>query len=211
MKHGIRSKGIRLDSGDLYELSIKSRKILDNAGHKSAIIMASGDLNEYIISDLVKRNAPIDVFGVGTELTTSRDDPAMNGVYKLVAIKIPPLEKGKPNRVLYKLKTSPGKKTYPGPKQVHRIAGDDNRTINTDLIALEDEPAPDHSIPLLRKYMDRGRILCSLPSLDEIQRYHQDQVMILPDEFKYLNSVPEKFPVVFSEKLESVTKKFRVE
>jgi nicotinate phosphoribosyltransferase len=206
VKHGIRARGIRLDSGDLYELSVKSREILDNAGYNDAIIMASGDLNEYIISDLVKRNAPIDLFGVGTELTTSRDDPAMNGVYKLVAIRIPPPEKGKPSRILYKLKTSPGKKTYPGPKQVHRTSKDG--IINTDLIALEDEQAPEHSIQLLMKYVADGRLERRLPSLDEIQKYHRDQMKTLPEEFKRLGVAAEKFPVAFSDRLEAVVKEF---
>ncbi len=206
VKHGIRAKGIRLDSGDLCELSVRSREILDKAGYRDTVIMASGDLNEYIISELVKGNAPIDVFGVGTELTTSRDDPAMNGVYKLVAIKIPPVEKGKPSKVLYKLKTSPGKKTYPGPKQVHRTIKDG--IIKADRIALEDELAPEHSIPLLRRYIADGRVERTLPSLDEIQNYHQDQVRMLPDEFKNLSSTPERFPVTFSDKLESVAMEF---
>lgn len=208
VKHHIRAKGIRLDSGDLYELSIKAREILDNAGYNNAIIMASGDLNEYIISDLVKRNAPIDLFGVGTELTTSRDDPAMNGVYKLVAIKVPPLEKGKPSRVLYKLKTSPGKKTYPGPKQVHRSIKDG--IIKTDLIALEDEQAPEHSIQLLMKYVANGRLERRMPSLNEIQKYHQDQMKTLPWDFKRLDETVDKFPVTFSDRLEAVTKEFVV-
>jgi nicotinate phosphoribosyltransferase len=208
VRHRIRAKGIRLDSGDLYELSVKSREILDGAGYNDAIIMASGDLNEYIISDLVKRNAPIDLFGVGTELTTSRDDPAMNGVYKLVAIKIPPLEKGKLGRVLYKLKTSPGKKTYPGPKQVHRTNRDG--IIKTDLIALEDEQAPEDSIQLLMKYVADGRLERRLPSLDKIQKYHQDQMKTLPEEFKRLDVTAEKFPVAFSHKLETVAKEFMV-
>ena len=209
VKQGIHAKGIRLDSGDLYELSIKTRGILDNGGCKDMIIMASGDLNEYVISDMVKRNAPIDVFGVGTELATSRDDPAMNGVYKLVAIRIPSLEKGKPSTVLYKLKTSPGKKTYPGPKQIHRISRQDG-IIETDLVALEGEKSPEHSFPLLIRYLANGRLEHNLPSLDQIQNYHQDQMKTLPDEYKRLDISAEKFPVIFSDKLESVTKEFLI-
>lgn len=209
VKQGIHAKGIRLDSGDLYELSIKTREILDNGGYKDMIIMASGDLNEYVISDMVKRNAPIDVFGVGTELTTSRDDPAMNGVYKLVAIRIPPLEKGKSSTVLYKLKTSPGKKTYPGPKQIHRISRQDG-IIETDLVALEGEMSPEHSFPLLIRYLANGRLEHKLPSLDQIQKYHQDQMKTLPDEYKRLDINAEKFPVIFSDKLESVTREFLI-
>jgi nicotinate phosphoribosyltransferase len=209
VKQGIHAKGIRLDSGDLYELSIKTREILDNGGYKDMIIMASGDLNEYVISDMVKRNAPIDVFGVGTELTTSRDDPAMNGVYKLVAIRIPPLEKGKSSTVLYKLKTSPGKKTYPGPKQIHRISRQDD-IIETDLVALEGEKSPEHSFPVLIRYLANGRLERKLPSLDQIQKYHQDQMKTLPDEYKRLDINAEKFPVIFSDKLESVTREFLI-
>jgi nicotinate phosphoribosyltransferase len=210
VKQGIHAKGIRLDSGDLYDLSIKTREILDNGGYKDMIIMASGDLNEYIISDMVKREAPIDLFGVGTELTTSRDDPAMNGVYKLVAIRIPPTEKEKQSKILYKLKTSPGKKTYPGPKQIYRIIEQDG-LIKTDLITLEEEQSPDHSVPLLVKYVNNGMLEDSslLPSLDEIQKFHQEQMKILPDEYKRLDITAEKFPVVFSDKVEALTREFR--
>ena len=82
--------GIRLDSGDLYYLSVEARRLLDSApSGDNTKIMVSGDLNEHQIHDLLNKGAPIDSFGAGTELTTSRDDPAMNGVYKLVAIKVP--------------------------------------------------------------------------------------------------------------------------
>jgi nicotinate phosphoribosyltransferase len=211
VKHGIHAKGVRLDSGDLYELSIKTREILDNGGYKDMIIMASGDLNEYIIRDLVKRNAPIDIFGVGTELTTSRDDPAMNGVYKLVAIRTPTLEGEKQSKILYKLKTSPGKKMYPGPKQIHRIS-EQNGLIKKDLVALEEEQNDIDSVPLLTKYIENGRLQHSslLRSLDEIQKYHQAQMRTLPDEYKGLDITAEKFPVVFSDKLEAIMREFLV-
>lgn len=208
VKHGIRASGIRLDSGDLYELSVRSREILDNAGYKDTIIMASGDLNEHIISNLVKRKAPIDAFGVGTELVTSRDDPAMNGVYKLVAIRVPSVEEGKPVQVLYKLKSSPGKKTYPGPKQVHRITS--GGSIKTDLITLEDEEPPQQSIPLLMKYVSNGKLIRKLPSLEEIRKYSRDQMNMLPSEFKNLDITAEKSPVVFSDKLEALVRDFVV-
>ena len=216
VKYGIPTKGIRLDSGNLAELSINARKILDDAGYKDAIIMASGDLNENIIKDLVERNAPIDIFGVGTELVTSRDDPAMNGVYKLVAIKnIHFKNEEKPMAVIeYKLKTSLGKKTYPGPKQIYRITGKEkdkngNREIiKTDIIALEDEQDPDHSVPLMKKYINQGRLECELPSLNEIQKYHQDQMRTIPNEFKELSTIIDKFPTVFSNRLEAITRQF---
>jgi nicotinate phosphoribosyltransferase len=92
IRSGINTAGIRLDSGDLYSLSLEARRVLDGVfggAYANTKIMASGDLNEYLIHDLVNRSAPIDSFGIGTDLSTSRDDPAMNGVYKLVAIKVP--------------------------------------------------------------------------------------------------------------------------
>ena len=131
IRSGIKMKGIRLDSGDIYQLSVECRKLLDSAPNCSNTkIMASGDLNEYLIRDLVRKGAPIDTFGVGTELSTSRDDPTMHGVYKLVAIRVQGSMKDAKNGIkrkpshdtlLFKLKTSPGKKTYPGPKQIYRI------------------------------------------------------------------------------------------
>ena len=211
VKQGIPAKGIRLDSGDLYELSIKTREILDKGGYKDMMIMASGDLNEYVISDIVERNAPIDLFGVGTELTTSRDDPAMNGVYKLVAIRILSFEEGKEDKTLYKLKASPGKKTFPGPKQIHRISDQDG-LIKTDLDTLEEEQGPDHSVPLLKKYLEKGKLEHSLllPSLDDIQKYHQAQIKGLPDEYKRLEVTAEKFPIIYSDKLEALTRELLI-
>ena len=89
IKLGIKTVGIRLDSGNLYNLSIEARNLLNNAEgvekYFNTKIMVSGDLNEYIIQDLLSKNAPIDFFAVGTELSTSRDAPAIDGVYKLVA------------------------------------------------------------------------------------------------------------------------------
>ncbi len=206
VKSGIKTEGIRLDSGDLYELSIESRKILDDAGYKDTKIMASGDLNEYIIRDLVRRNAPIDFFGVGTELTTSRDDPAMNGVYKLVAIEIP-ISKNK-YEIVYKLKTSTGKKTYPGPKQIYRFFS--TGVIKHDIIGLDDEKIPG-GIPQLKKVMQNGKILIKPPSLKKIKEFHIQQRNTLPKEFREIDHVPEIFPVSYSDKLEEAANRFKAE
>jgi nicotinate phosphoribosyltransferase len=202
----IPAAGIRLDSGDLHFLSVECRRILDAAGYTDSKIMASGDLNEYIIRDLVDRGAPIDVFGVGTELVTSRDDPALNGVYKLTAIKVPAAE-GK-YRVQHRIKTSPGKKTHPGPKQVFRIV--ENSMLKTDIVGFEDEPTPENSTPLLKKYMEGGRVVRQLPSLKEIQQLHQEQIMMLPCEFTDLGVTVNIFPVRFSDRLEAAIQQFKV-
>lgn len=215
---GIHMNGIRLDSGDLYYLSVESRKLLDVAGYNDTKIVASGDLNEYLIRDLVNKGAPIDSFGVGTELSTSRDDPAMNGVYKLVAIRMHQIsENDKKSKgmkqdddiLVYKLKTSPGKETYPGPKQIFRIM--ENKKIKKDFLELEDEKQSrnDIGVPLLKKLFERGKLLCELPSMKEIQKYHLQQIDSLPTQFIDLDFEPKEFPVVYSKKLKTIIDKFK--
>src|SRR5579864_1741153 len=109
-------QAIRLDSGDIGALSRSARAILDAHNRHSVKILASGDLDEYRIRELVETKAPIDAFGVGTELITSRDAPALSMVYKVV-------ELDGAGRV----KLSPGKKTYPMTKQVHRLSDSHGR------------------------------------------------------------------------------------
>lgn len=201
VKSKIKTNGIRLDSGDLYTLSVKSRKILDKAGYFDTKIMASGDLNEFVIRDLVKQRAPINLFGVGTELATSRDDPSMNGVYKLVGVKVP-TGKGK-YTTIYKLKTSPGKRTYPAPKQVFRTH--ENNLIKRDIIGLENETVSGASA-LLNKVMEKGKIKLNLPSLKKIQDFHLSQRETLPPRFRRVDCVPKVFPVRYSKKLEELAK-----
>jgi nicotinate phosphoribosyltransferase len=111
--------GVRLDSGNLIELSRAVRGILDNAGLREAKIMATGDLNEYKIHELVAAGAPIDVFGVGTELATSADAPTLGVVYKMVEMQCA----GESPR--YTLKLSEHKATLPGAKQIFRYADHD--------------------------------------------------------------------------------------
>ena len=106
--------GVRLDSGDFNTLSRQVRQILDEAGLTDARIMASGDLNEYRIRELVSQGAPIDSFGVGTDLATSADAPSMGSIYKLVE-----LESGGQKR--YTGKRSESKSTLPGAKQIFRF------------------------------------------------------------------------------------------
>ncbi|MBI3653188.1 MAG: nicotinate phosphoribosyltransferase [Acidobacteria bacterium] len=142
---------IRLDSGDLLHLSSAAREILDRAGKREVKIFASGDLNEYLIADLLQRGAPIDAFGVGTQLSTSFDHPALGGIYKLVGVAIN-------GQVKLKMKLSADKATYPGTKQVWRQV-DANGLYGADVIALEDEKKPEKSgdwRPLLQPVMIQG-------------------------------------------------------
>lgn len=146
---------IRLDSGDLCVLSKQARAILDEARMTDTKIFASGDLNEYRIADLLARGARIDSFGVGTELATSYDAPALSAVYKLAGTE----DNG---RVTMKIKLSHDKATYPGAKQVWRFTSDDGKYVE-DRIALADEDAPSSLggtgswRPLLEPVMTNGR------------------------------------------------------
>lgn len=117
-KSGHRLMGVRLDSGDLAYLSIEARKLLDQAGFHDAVIVGSNDLDEYIISSLKDQGAKINVWGVGTRLATAFDQPALDGVYKLTALRTPNSE------WTYKLKLSEQatKTTNPGILQVRRFS-----------------------------------------------------------------------------------------
>ena len=199
LQKGLGFEGVRIDSGDILNISKEIRIILDDAGRKSVKIMATGDLNEHIVHEMVSKQAPIDYFGVGTELSTSRDDPALNGVYKLVAIRIKSNNlKGKKYQTIYKRKKSPGKENFPGPKQVHRLIR--NSTLVADILTLDDEEVRD-GIPMLKQYIDSGKVTERLPSIFEIRSWCRNQVSLLPEQFRMLDYVPESFPVAISEKL----------
>jgi len=129
-----KSIGIRLDSGDLSYLSKEARKLLDAAGFENAIISASSDLDEYLIRDLKLQGAKIDLWGVGTNLITSRDCPAFGGVYKLAATYDEGAYKPK-----IKLSDNPIKVTNPGNKRLLRIYNKQTGKIKADLIVLAHE------------------------------------------------------------------------
>nr|BFD81800.1 nicotinate phosphoribosyltransferase [Streptomyces sp. Xyl84] len=131
---------VRLDSGDLDELSRRSRRILDAAGLGEVRIVASGGLDEYGVDALVRSGAPIDAYAVGTRVGTSADAPYLDSAYKLVEYDGRPV-----------MKLSSAKVTTPGRKQIHRRPG------APDLVALLDEPGPTSAEPLLRTVMRDGR------------------------------------------------------
>ena len=139
-------KGVRLDSGDRLALSRAARELLDRAGMQDAAVVVSGDLDERQIADLAAAGAPVDVWGVGTDLGTSRDSPAVGGVYKLVA----DCRDGAWRPVA---KRSPDKATLPGAKQVFRhVAGG---VMREDVLAVADERLLGR--PLLEPVMRDGR------------------------------------------------------
>jgi nicotinate phosphoribosyltransferase len=186
---------VRLDSGDRYELSVKVRKILDDAGLKQTKIFVSGDLNEFIIDDLTTRGAPIDAFGVGTELVTSRDDPALQAIYKIVATR-----RGK--EVSFRVKTSEGKRTIPGAKQVYRKYSG-NGEIEADILALQSEDDVEGD-PLLVKVFKNGKVIYSTPNISQIREATLNGVARLPAKYRELAN-PQPAPVRLSSKLQTLS------
>ncbi|MFX0148954.1 MAG: nicotinate phosphoribosyltransferase [Candidatus Hodarchaeota archaeon] len=191
-KYGNKIRGVRIDSGDIIEHSKKVRKILDDHNCKDVIIVASSDLNEYKIKDIIEKKAPIDAFGVGTELTTSSDDPTISGVYKLIDYNGIP-----------KIKTSEEKLTYPGVKQVFRIY-DKNDLFKEDILALENETKPHDSEPLLIPIMQNGEIVYKFPKISEIRQFYLKNIKKLPENYKELEQ-NQLFKLKITKKLRNLT------
>ncbi len=126
--------GIRLDSGDLAALAIDARRLLDEGGFENAKIVASNDLDEYRIRELRERGAPITVWGVGTRLSTSHDQPALGGVYKLTALED---DQGSWQSKI-KASSSPGKTSIPGFHGVRRLLDENGKAI-ADVLFSEDQ------------------------------------------------------------------------
>jgi len=185
-------QAVRLDSGDLAQLSHEVRAVLDGAGRSDVQIVASGDLNEHKIQDLMAAGAPINVFGVGTELVCSRDDPALNTVYKLV-------EQETPQGIVGRFKLSKDKHTYPFAKQVYRESAADG-TFPGDVIARATTPSSGE--PLLVPVLRAGQLVAPLPALDECRRRCAEQLHRLPPPLLGLEP-SEPYPVCVSEELKA--------
>ncbi|WP_152051264.1 nicotinate phosphoribosyltransferase [Tautonia marina] len=177
---------VRLDSGDLLELSRGARAILDALDRTETRIFASGDLDEWSIDRLVRAGAPIDAFGVGTELITSRDAPSIAMVYKIVAY----AGEGR-------LKLSTDKVSIPLGKQVFRSRDGQGRFAG-DLVTRFDESAAGE--PLLTPILRAGELVQPLPGLDAIRSRCADQIASLPEALLALDA-PGDYPVSFSDTL----------
>ena len=160
VESGAAVQAVRLDSGDLASLSKQVREVLDAAGRRDVKIVASGDLNEYKVRDLLAAGAPIDVFGVGTEMAVSRDEPTLAMVYKLVEQET---DHGSAGRV----KLAEGKKSYPFAKQVFRQSTADG-VFSGDVVARDGEPCEGEA--LLEPVLRQGRLVAPLPSAEVIRR-----------------------------------------
>ncbi|HUY18850.1 MAG TPA: nicotinate phosphoribosyltransferase [Candidatus Binataceae bacterium] len=198
---GIVLMGIRLDSGNLLDLSRKARRILDQHGLKNVSIFASGNIDEYRISELVSAGAPIDAFGVGTAMVVSQDAPSLDVAYKLTEYA------GKP-----RLKTSENKVSLPGRKQVFRAY---NRTggFYADLIGLEEEqaataggeirPAPAEVKALLEPVFADGRRLDPRPALGDARERFMREFAVLDARYRQIDQ-PDPYPVRHSAALNAL-------
>jgi nicotinate phosphoribosyltransferase len=214
---GKRMNAIRLDSGDLAYLSRQARKMLDEAGLQYVKIVASNDLDENTIMNLKSQGAAIDTWGVGTQLITASDQPSLGGVYKLVEMESPSGEMVP----TIKISSNPEKVSTPGKKEVFRIVGTNGKAL-ADYISFPEETAPRSGArlklfnplhPYMKKHVDRyealpmlepiyvnGFQVYKLPELDEIRRYHQEQLdLFWPEYLRILN--PEVYRVNLSEQV----------
>jgi nicotinate phosphoribosyltransferase len=171
---GISISAVRLDSGDLIPLSRSVRCILDDGGLPDVSIFASGGLDEDYVAEIVRADAPIDGFGIGTSLTTSSDVPALDCAYKLQEYA------GQARR-----KRSVGKATWPGRKQVWRRYGLDGRFAG-DTLSVESDRHPGE--PLIEPVMKDGRRLRSTPTLAEIRSQAKCDLEHLPEPLRELES-----------------------
>jgi nicotinate phosphoribosyltransferase len=167
VRSGVGVQGVRLDSGDLDALAREVRAILDAGGCRDVRILASGNLDERSIGVLVRDDAPIDSFGVGTRLDASVDAPTLDAVYKLEEYE------GRPRR-----KRSASKQTWPGRKQLWRELGADGRIVR-DTVTLEDERGS--GAPLLRCVMRGGQRVQAREPIAVIAERAARELATLPD------------------------------
>ena len=214
---GITKCGIRLDSGDLAYLTREARKMLDEAGWTDCKISVSNSLDEYIIRDLLRQGAQIDMFGVGERLITAKSEPVFGGVYKLAAIEEPD------GTVVPKIKISENveKITNPHHKKLYRFYAKDTGKAIADYLTVYDEVVddskdmtifdPDATWKTKRVYnftarelqvpvFKSGELVYKLPSLEEIRSYCLAQVDTLWDEVKRFDN-PQTYYVDLSQKL----------
>jgi len=197
---GLHPKAVRLDSGDVVELSRAVRRRLDQAGLSDTQIFATSDLDEFVISDLLARGAVVDAFGVGTSLAASKDAPTLGGVYKLVDVYAG-------ERPSYRAKLSPGgKATYPGCKQVYRLQSSDQRYAE-DVIAHWTEKYGEGK-PLLACVMRDGERLARSPKIEEVREHAQMELARLPEQCHGLDQA-HPYPVRFSRELQRLLEDFR--
>jgi nicotinate phosphoribosyltransferase len=199
--------GVRLDSGDGAALSNEARRMLENAGFANAKIIGSGDLDEYVITDLKQRGAKIDVWGVGTKLSTGKPDSALGVIYKLGAVRRP----GGEWQYRIKLSEESAKASVPGSLQVRRFHHPDGRFMADtiyetnygvsepcEIVDVETEgktqiPANTRYSDLLVPILRAGKVVYEAPSIETSRDHLRKQLSYAPPEILHLNdSAPYK-------------------
>lgn len=221
---GHRPVGIRIDSGDITQLAKQARKMLDAAGFKDAKITASNALDAQVVKSLLDQGAPIDNFGIGERLITSKSSPVLSGVYKLSA------EQDDAGRWQpeIKISASRAKITLPGNKQVYRLYDQDNQQeAVADVIALADEKiasplevvnadpeatnaattiAGFKAVPLLKNYLTPDKAMEPEQDVFKIQQYAQAKLAELPSATKRLVNAA-NYPVYLTKRLSDLQEK----
>ncbi len=218
---GYKPVGIRLDSGDLAYLSKKAREMLDAEGFNDAIIFASGDIDEEVLTALKVQDAKIDVYGVGTKLITSENTPSLGSVYKLSRIEI-----GDEKFDRMKISSSLEKITNPGFKKVLRLYDKKSGMAVADVIALKDEQLPKpitlrHETDIWKKFtlsdydvreilvdiFVDGKCVYNSPKLAEMAEYAKQEKAKLWEEYKRLLN-PNIYRVNISRGVYDIKQKF---
>lgn len=189
-REGITVDGVRIDSGNLALHAKAVRQLLDQGGLASTTILASGNLDEWRIAQLLAAGAPIDSFGVGTALDTSSDVPALDAVYKLQSLG------GTARR-----KRSEGKATWPGVKQVCRQWGADGRLLRDQVQLVDETPRGE---ALLRPCMVNGQRTAGAPTLADARQHCAQELQALPDALRALETAQQPYEVGFSDGLRAL-------
>lgn len=192
-RRGLKASAVRLDSGDLADHAHRVRRILDQGGLRETLILASGDLDEYAVADMVSADAPVDGFGLGTRIDTAAEQPFLECAYKLMAYD------GMPRR-----KRSEGKGHWAGRKQFWR-SHDARGQVSGDLLGLADEQPAPPGRPMLDCVMRNGQGLFPPESLAVIRERTRNNIQALPAACRDLNA-PTPVPVTPTEALEATTR-----
>ena len=193
---GLKPAGVRLDSGDLLELSRETRRLLDAGGLEHTKIVGSGDLDEYSIRELLTSGAPIDVFAVGTRLVSQTRSHLLGGVYKLVEIE-------KDGEWVPKMKLSSGKSTLPGRKQIWR-SNEGSDEIGDVLGLASEVHSSSRDKTLLRCMMRKGKRVDEREPLSELRKRTANLVQLLPTDIRSISN-PRRIPVTVSQDLRNLT------
>jgi len=190
---GLDVGAVRIDSGDLVAQARAARDKLDAAGLNGVRVVVSGGLDEWKVADLVAAGAPIDGFGVGTEMGSVADAPSLDFAYKLTEYQ------GRP-----RLKASPGKPIYPGAKQIWRHYDDHGRLAGDTLTGADEER---EGQPLLRTVVANGEPAVPAPDADAARRRLAGELAALPDAWRGTARADAPYPVTFSDALEDLRKR----